>query len=106
MKVLGSQSACDCKLDLTNIMIYYWEMKKLNIHEAKAHFSEYLNEVEKGENIILCRRNLPIAEIRPISRKLSEKRPIGLAKGDFTVPASFFDELPEEVIASFSGESR
>jgi hypothetical protein len=35
--------------------------------------------------------------------KVEEKRPIGLAKGTFTVPASFFDELPDETISLFSG---
>jgi hypothetical protein len=44
-----------------------------------------------------------VAEIRPIATKSHEKRPIGLAKGTFSVPASFFDELPDEIIALFSG---
>ena len=78
-------------------------MKTINVQEAKTHLSHYLNEVAKGESIILCKRNKPVAEIRPIADKVREKRPIGLAKGTFTVPASFFDELPEEVISLFSG---
>ena len=39
-------------------------MKKLNIHEAKTHLSRYLQELVAGETIVLCRRNVPIAEIR------------------------------------------
>ena len=70
---------------------------------TKTHFSHYLDEVAKGESFILCKRNKPVAEIRPIISKVAEKRPIGLAKGTFTVPASFFDELPEETISLFSG---
>ena len=80
-------------------------MKTINIQEAKTHLSHYLNEVAKGESIILCKRNKPVAEIRPIADKISGKRPIGLAKGTFTVPASFFEELPEEVVSLFSGET-
>jgi prevent-host-death family protein len=78
-------------------------MITINVQEAKTHFSHYLDEVAKGESFILCKRNKPVAEIRPIVIKIAEKRPIGLAKGIFTMPASFFDELPEETVALFSG---
>ncbi len=80
-------------------------MITINVHEAKAHFSHYLDEVGKGESIILCKRNRPIAEIRPIKTKYHEPRPIGLGKGAFLVPDSFFDELPETVVALFSGKT-
>ncbi len=78
-------------------------MITINVQEAKTHFSHYLDEVAKGESFILCKRNKPVAEIRPIMSRVTTKRPIGLAKGIFTLPASFFDELPEETVALFSG---
>jgi len=77
-------------------------MITINVQEAKTHFSYYLDEVAKGESFILCKRNKPVAEMRPIISNVATKRPIGLAKGTFTMPASFFDELPEETIALFS----
>jgi antitoxin (DNA-binding transcriptional repressor) of toxin-antitoxin stability system len=80
-------------------------MIQINVHEAKTHLSRYLADLEKGETIVLCRRNQPVAELRPISRKKMEQRPIGLAKGTFTVPDSFFDDLPDETIVLFSGET-
>jgi antitoxin (DNA-binding transcriptional repressor) of toxin-antitoxin stability system len=80
-------------------------MLKLNVHEAKTRLSHYLDEVEKGEKIILCRRNRPVAEIRAIPGSLRKPRPIGLAKGMFSVPPSFFEELPEETIRSFDGDT-
>lgn len=79
-------------------------MIKLNIHEAKTHLSHYLENVEHGETILLCKRNRPVAEIRPLAIHLQKQRLIGLAKGKFTVPASFFEELPEDTIALFHGE--
>jgi antitoxin (DNA-binding transcriptional repressor) of toxin-antitoxin stability system len=79
-------------------------MTTINVQEAKTHLSRFLDEVEKGKSFILCRRNKPVAEIRPIISRVMEKRPIGLAKGTFTVPASFFDELPEEILSMFSGK--
>jgi antitoxin (DNA-binding transcriptional repressor) of toxin-antitoxin stability system len=79
-------------------------MIRLNIHEAKTHLSKYLAKLEKGETIVLCRRNQPIAEIRPISPKRNKPRPIGLDKGKFTVPPEFFEPLPDELLAYFDGE--
>jgi hypothetical protein len=32
------------------------------------------------------------------------KRPIGLAAGEFAIPAGFFDPLPAELVAAFAGE--
>ncbi|PWB81468.1 MAG: prevent-host-death protein [Candidatus Methylomirabilota bacterium] len=76
-------------------------MIKVNIHEAKAHLSEYLAKLKEGEVIILCKRNTPIAEIRLLPGPASAPRPIGLAKGVFRVPASFFEPLPEDVLSEF-----
>jgi antitoxin (DNA-binding transcriptional repressor) of toxin-antitoxin stability system len=70
-------------------------MIRLNIHEAKTHLSSYLSMIGKGETILLCKRNLPIAEIRPIQWRRIQKRPVGLAKGQFAVSKEFFEPLPE-----------
>jgi len=80
-------------------------MIKLNIHEAKTHLSRYLEKLKKGETILLCKRNEPIAEIRPLPAHSNRKRPIGLAKGQLTIPKDFFDPLPEEIIQAFHGNS-
>ena len=42
------------------------EMEKVNIQEAKTHLSRFAKKVKSGETVILCERNKPIAEIRPI----------------------------------------
>jgi len=76
----------------------------LNIHEAKAHLSKYLAKLEKGETILLCRRNQPIAEIRPISPKRNKLRPIGLDEGKIKLGPEFFEPLPDELLAYFNGE--
>jgi antitoxin (DNA-binding transcriptional repressor) of toxin-antitoxin stability system len=79
-------------------------MKKLNIQEVKTHLSRYLPLLERGETILLCRRNVPIAEIRPLPTTRKTKRPIGLAKGEFSVPLEFFEPLPDDLLAAFAGE--
>ena len=81
-------------------------MIRLNIHEAKTHLSRYLAKLKKGETIILCKRNEPIAEIRPLPSPPSRKRPLGLAKGRLKIPKEFFEPLPDELIQAFQGEGR
>ena len=79
-------------------------MIRLNIHEAKTHLSKYLAKLEKGETIVLCRRNQPIAEIRPILPKRKKTRPIGLYEGKIKIPPEFYEPLPDELLAYFNGE--
>ena len=76
-------------------------MKKVNVHEAKTHLSRWLVEVEKGETIVLCRRNRAIAEIRPLPQPRPDDRPVGLARGTFEVPPAFFEPLPAEMLDAF-----
>jgi antitoxin (DNA-binding transcriptional repressor) of toxin-antitoxin stability system len=81
-------------------------MKRLNVHEAKTHLSRHLVALEEeGEVIVLCRRNVPIAEIRPLPRRLEGPRPVGLAKGTVEVPPEFFQPLPDELLRGFEGEA-
>ncbi|MEW6544742.1 MAG: type II toxin-antitoxin system Phd/YefM family antitoxin [Nitrospirota bacterium] len=80
-------------------------MIKLNIHEAKTHLSRYLAKLKKGERIVLCRRNQPIAEIIALPAPVARKRPLGLAKGRLTVPQSFWEPLPEGLTRAFEGQA-
>jgi len=77
-------------------------MMRLNISEAKTHLSRYLERVEQGETIILCRRNLPIAEIRPLADRPSSPRPVGIDRG-LEVSPEFFEPLPDDVLRGFEG---
>ncbi len=79
-------------------------MIKLNIHEAKTHLSRYLARLEKGETIVLCRRNTPIAEIRALPAARKKPRRLGLAKGTVRIPPSFFDPLPDDLLELFEGK--
>ena len=80
-------------------------MIKINIHEAKTHLSRYLAHLAEGETILLCKRNVPVAEIRPLPPERTIPRPIGLAEGTFEIPSSFFDPLPDELVDGFRGEA-
>jgi len=79
-------------------------MTKLNIHDAKTHLSKYLERVAKGETILLCKRNVPVAEIRPLQQARTMRRPIGLAKNKIKISRSFFRPLPKEILDAFEGK--
>jgi prevent-host-death family protein len=40
--------------------------------EAKVHFSELLDRVEKGERIVITRRGMPVAQLVPVSPRRRE----------------------------------
>ena len=72
----------------------------VNVHAAKTHFSELLERVERGEEVIVGRAGKPVARIvkyEPPARRL------GALAGRIWM-ADDFDELPEEIAAAFRGE--
>ncbi|OQY03809.1 MAG: prevent-host-death protein [Desulfobacteraceae bacterium 4572_123] len=83
-------------------------MINLNINEIKTHFSSCLAKVSNGETVIVCKRNVPIAEIKPIPVLPNKKRPIGLAGKEypeFQISDAFFEPLPDDIVAVFNGEN-
>ena len=87
---------------MTRNMVYKLIMIRVNVAEAKAHLSRYLERVERGETVVLCRRNVPVAEIRALPRPAREPRPVGIDRG-MTLPTAFFEPLPDELLAAFEG---
>ena len=80
-------------------------MIQANIHEIKSKLSEYLAAVMKGETVIIARRNVPIAEIKPIAAGRKTDRPIGQGpyEKDYQLPEAFWEPLPEELLEAFGG---
>lgn len=82
-------------------------MISININEIKTHFSNYLARVSNGETVVVCRRNVPIAEIKAIVELPKKKRPIGLAAQEypaFQISDAFFEPLPDDIVVAFEGE--
>jgi len=88
-------------INLTNNMT----MIEINVNEAKARLSEYLTRVERGETVIICRRNKPVAELRPVGEPPARPRPMGLAAGRIRIPKAFFEPLDEDLLDRFEGKS-
>ncbi len=78
-------------------------MTEVNIHEAKTHLSRLLSRVAAGEEIIISKAGKPVARLVPF-RKPKGKRPLGMDKGLFAVPADFDAPLPDDVLEAFEGK--
>jgi prevent-host-death family protein len=85
-------------------MIHNMTMNKVNIHEAKAKLSEYVDAALRGEQVVICRRNRPVVELRPVGAVRTKPRPIGGAQGRLTIPAAFLDPLPDDLVDAFYEE--
>jgi len=78
-------------------------MDHVNVSEARAHLSRLLDRVESGEEIIISRSGQPVARLLPYLGTVVTRRP-GAWRGRVQI-ADDFDELPEDLAASFHGES-
>jgi prevent-host-death family protein len=75
-------------------------MRTVNIHEAKTHLSRLVEEVRKGEEIVIARAGRPVARLVPIAPE-GDARTLGILAGAFTVPDDFDAPLPDDLIADF-----
>jgi prevent-host-death family protein len=80
-------------------------MIKANVFDVKAQLSEYLDRAAKGERVVICRHNTPVAELRAVEHTRTEPRPIGPLPGrpTFEIDASFFDPLSDDELALWEG---
>jgi prevent-host-death family protein len=69
----------------------------VNIHDAKTTLSRLIARVEAGDEVVLMRRNVPVARLLPV-QNAEPARVFGDLKGVFEVPDSFFDPLPDEIL--------
>jgi len=79
-------------------------MTKVNIQEAKTHLSRYIDRVEQGDVIIVCRHNQPVAELRAIETSpVRPARVAGLLKGQVNWEPVAFAPMTAEELAEFDG---
>jgi antitoxin (DNA-binding transcriptional repressor) of toxin-antitoxin stability system len=79
-------------------------MNTISVQDIQRDFSAFLRRLESGEAFLVVRDDRPLAEVRPVSPTTSQPRPVGLAAGQFSVPADFDGPLPEEILKEFEGE--
>ncbi len=77
---------------------------QMSLDEIKRDLPDFLRRVEAGETLVILKSGKPLAEIKPIKRRLSKVRPYGLCEGEFVVPEDFDAPLPDNIIKEFEGQ--
>jgi len=67
---------------------------KVNVHEAKTHFSKLLRRVMNGERFIIAKAGRPVAVLSPIEEPPESRIP-GNDKGKVVIANDFDAPLPE-----------
>ncbi|MBA3884697.1 MAG: type II toxin-antitoxin system Phd/YefM family antitoxin [Acidobacteria bacterium] len=77
-------------------------MIMVNIFEAKAKLSEFVEAASRGERVVICNRNRPVAELRPVAAAPAPRR-LGSALGSVEMDEGFNDPLPDDLLELFEG---
>jgi antitoxin (DNA-binding transcriptional repressor) of toxin-antitoxin stability system len=80
-------------------------MIRATVQEVQSSLPRYLAEVARGEIVEVTENEQTVAELRAAPQSRQTARPIGLAKGTFEVPPSFFEPLPAEILDAFNGDA-
>jgi len=78
-------------------------MKTVSVFEAKTHLSRLLQRVAAGEEIVISRRNQPIARLVPIAGR-ADFTP-GQFAGRIELGDDFDAPLPDDLLDAFEGRS-
>jgi prevent-host-death family protein len=73
--------------------------KSVGVHEAKTHLSRLLDDVARGDEVVITRRGEEVARLVP-AVETTERR-FGTDRGRYVVPDDFDAPLPDEILASF-----
>lgn len=79
-------------------------MTKVNIHQAKTHFSRLVDLAAGGEEVIIAKSGKPVARLVPYTPKGTARRP-GSLRGKIRIKKNFDAPLPKELLAAFEGKS-
>jgi prevent-host-death family protein len=74
-------------------------MLMVNIADAKARLSEYVEAVTRGERVVICNRNKPVAELRAVEEAATGPRDLSPMFPDWQIDPAFYEPLPAEEIA-------
>lgn len=78
-------------------------MKMVGVFEAKTHLSRLLQRVAAGEEIVISRRNQPIARLVPIAGQAAFTP--GQFAGRIELSDEFDAPLPDDILDAFEGRA-
>ena len=78
-------------------------MHTVNIHEAKTHLSRLVEQVSKGQEILIAKSGKPIAKLTGIKTEKPKRQP-GFLKGKIKIAEDFDAPLSEDLLDAFEGK--
>lgn len=75
-------------------------MLQMNIHEAKTHLSQLLEQIEAGEDVIIARHGKPVARLIPYTAKPVQQREPGSLRGKINFNEDFDAPLPDDIASA------
>jgi antitoxin (DNA-binding transcriptional repressor) of toxin-antitoxin stability system len=79
-------------------------MIMVNIYEAKAKLSEFLEAASKGERVVICKHNQPVAELRAIEAVTNGPRDLTpMYPGATFTTQAFFEPLSADEMRAWEG---
>ena len=76
----------------------------VGLYEAKTHLSALVERAAEGEEIVITKSGKPKARLVPLDDTRPLRKP-GLGRGRWKVREDFDEQLPDDVLDSFVGES-
>jgi prevent-host-death family protein len=77
-------------------------MTSVTIDEAKTQLATLIEQVERGEEVIITRDEKPVARLVPYVQE-RPKRGFGSMRGKALLDESFWDPLPDEELKLWEG---
>lgn len=72
-------------------------VRTVKVQEAKTRLSAILADVERGDEVVIARGDVPVARLVPVREP--PQRDLGFVP--YHVPDSFYEPLPEDELAAW-----
>jgi prevent-host-death family protein len=77
-------------------------MLMVNIADAKAKLSEYVEAAAKGERVLICNRNKPVAELRAVEQVPAQPRDLSpMFPGHTFMTDAFFEPMSDAELSEW-----
>ena len=75
----------------------------INVYAAKTQLSRLLDQVERGEEVVITRHGKPVAKLVPIEARRAPRK-LGALRGKIRIGKDFDAPLPDDLLDAFEGK--
>jgi prevent-host-death family protein len=78
-------------------------MKTVNVHAAKTHLSQLIDEASAGQEIVIAKNGTPVVRLVPV-RTTSRRKGFGSLKGKMRISKDFDAPLSRDLLQAFGAK--